>query len=68
MREEHQWHADQGLSAFEGVRISELPRTFTVVRRRLMDLDGNRAKEFLEERGGLGELNDICVSNVLFQT
>ncbi len=45
------------------LRISELPRTFTVVRRRLMDLDGNRAKEFLEERGGLGELSNEVPSD-----
>jgi len=45
------------------LRISELPRTFTVVRRRLMDLDGNRAKEFLEERGSLGELGNEVPSD-----
>jgi hypothetical protein len=38
------------------LRVGELPRAFTIVRCRAVDLDRDGTEELLEERRGLGEL------------
>jgi hypothetical protein len=38
------------------LRVRELTRAFLVLRRRPVDLESDRAEEFLEERGRLGKL------------
>ena len=38
------------------LRVGQLPRAFTIVRRRALDLDRDGTEELLEEWRGLGEL------------